>query len=65
MLKNDLLDLKKRKKNIKKPCNFKNIQLKKFRRGYIMPVNDMDDVIEINNVYISLNGSLNVSHKKK
>ena len=30
-----------------------------------MPVNDMDDVIEINNVYISLNGSLNVSHKKK
>ena len=65
LLKNDLLDLKKRKNNIKKPYNFKNIQLKKFRKGYIMPVNDMDDVIEINNVYISLNGSLNVSHKKK
>ena len=60
-----MLDLKKRKNNIKKPYNFKNIQLKKFRKGYIMPVNDMDDVIEINNVYISLNGSLNVSHKKK
>ena len=65
LLKNDMLDLKKRKNNNKKPCNFKNIQLKKFRKGYIMPVNDMDDVIEINNVYISLNGSLNVSHKKK
>ena len=29
-----------------------------------MPVNDMDDVIEINNVYMSLNESLNVLNKK-
>ena len=64
MLKNDLLGLNQRKNNIKKPWPFNIIQLKKCRKDYIMPVNDMDDVIEINNVYMSLNESLNVLNKK-
>ena len=64
MLKNDMLGLNQRKNTIKKPWPFNIIQLKKCRKDYIMPVNDMDDVIEINNVYMSLNESLNVLNKK-
>ena len=64
MLKNDMLGLNQRKNNIKKPWPINIIQLKKCRKDYIMPVNDMDDVIEINNVYMSLNESLNVLNKK-
>ena len=63
MLKHDISELHKKKYKIKQP-----LKINLFRRNikdYIMPVNDMDDVIKINNIYKSLSPSLNINKEEK
>ncbi len=52
----------KKKNKIKPP-----LKINLFRRNikdYIMPVNDMDDVIKINNIYKSLSPTLNINKRE-
>ena len=56
-------ELHKKKNKIKQP-----LKINLFRRNikdYIMPVNDIDDVIKINNIYKSLSPSLNINKEEK
>ena len=61
-LKHDMNELHKKKNKIKPP-----LKINLFRRNikdYIMPVNDMDDVIKINNIYKSLSPTLNINKRE-
>ena len=60
-VKNDVNELSKRKNNYF--ISYSAIKLRKYNKDYIMPVNDMDDVIQYNNVYSSLNENLSRINK--
>ena len=58
-VKDDINELNQRKKNY----FISYSSFKKNNKDYIMPVNDMDDVIQLNNVYTSLNENLSSINK--
>ena len=58
-VKDDVNELNQRKKNY----FISYSSFKKNNKDYIMPVNDMDDVIQLNNVYTSLNENLSSINK--
>jgi len=64
ILKDDMKELSERQNNrIYSPTN--SIGLKKNIKDYIMPVNDMDDVIEINYIFKSLGPAFSINSQLK
>ena len=52
----------KKKYEIKKSHLIENSARKNIK-DYIMPVNDLDDVIQINNIYMNLSPNFNINKK--
>ena len=62
LLKRDMNEFYKKKYETKKPNLIEN-WTKKNIKDYIMPVNDLDDVIQINNIYMNLSPNFNINKK--
>ena len=62
LLKRDMNDFYK-KANGKKHSNVITLTTRKNIKDYIMPVNDLDDVIQINNIYMNLSPNFNINKK--
>ena len=52
-----------KKKSERKKLNLIENSARKNIKDYIMPVNDLDDVIQINNIYMNLSPNFNINKK--
>ena len=62
LLKKDMNEFYK-KKSERKKLNLIENSARKNIKDYIMPVNDLDDVIQINNIYMNLSPNFNINKK--